>query len=219
MIPTRTVAKYLKDMNFKKKVYVIGSPALGKELDRVGIKHIGIGPDLMQTTFGKLRDEGFDKDRDIGAVVVGFDEHISYPKMVKGGTHLNEPGCLFIATNTDERGILPHIVMPCSGSMVRAMEAAADRKALVIGKPNPIFCADLLKKDNITPNRTLMIGDRGNTDILFGFNCNFQTLMVGSGVHTLEDVENWKRSDNPEDRKQVPDVYLPKLGDLLSYIS
>ena len=34
---------YLKEKGLKNKVYVIGSPAIGKELDDVGIPHLGIG--------------------------------------------------------------------------------------------------------------------------------------------------------------------------------
>lgn len=35
------LARYLKSIDFKDKVYVIGSPAMGKELDEQGIKHTG----------------------------------------------------------------------------------------------------------------------------------------------------------------------------------
>lgn len=210
-------AKYLANMKFDKKVYVIGSTGIGQELDNFGIRHTGIGPDVMQTTYAEAR-KGFDVDPDIGAVIVGFDEHFSFNKMVKAATYLDRPGCLFIGTNTDERFPVPNCVIPGTGTFVRAIETCGLREATVMGKPNERFCEDVIKEYGLRPERTLMIGDRCNTDILLGANCGFQTLLVGTGIHSLDDVEEWKNNDSAEDKKLIPDVYLPKLGDLLRFL-
>lgn len=87
-----------------------------------------------------------------------------------------------------------------------------------MGKPNPFVCEALIAEHNIVPERTLMIGDRCNTDILLGTNCGFQTLLVGTGIHHLNDVDLWKANDSQSDKKLIPDVYLPKLGDLLPFM-
>lgn len=36
-------ALYLHNMNFQGKIYVVGNPSMGEELDRFGLKHTGIG--------------------------------------------------------------------------------------------------------------------------------------------------------------------------------
>ncbi|XP_041986368.1 glycerol-3-phosphate phosphatase isoform X2 [Aricia agestis] len=203
------VAHYLKGIGFTKKVYLIGSNGIGDELKAVGIRHIGIGPDPVKPDFKSMTTS--DLDPEVGAVVVGFDEHVSYPKFMKAASYLAKEECLFIATNTDER--FPKsssIIIPGTGTLVRAVETCSERKALVLGKPND-YVRKFLESFGLNPARTLMIGDRCNTDIEFGVRCGFQTLLVLTGVTSVKDLERIRT----ERKQPLPDVVLPKLGDII----
>ena len=96
------------EIGIKLKYFYIG---IIKELDKVGIPHCGVGPDLMGKDISTLKIE---KDPDVGAVIVGYDEHFSYPKMVKAASYLADHDVHFIGTNTDERILTAdNLVIPC----------------------------------------------------------------------------------------------------------
>ena len=73
------------------------------ELDLAGIKHCG-GPEDAGKEVALKPGYAMPHDADVGAVVVGFDRHLSYYKIQYATLCISEnPGCHFIATNTDAR--------------------------------------------------------------------------------------------------------------------
>lgn len=121
-------AQYLKSKNFTGKVFIVGSTGISRELDSVGIRHLGVGPDVLTGSIATLVKEEFKPDPEVGAVVVGFDEHISFPKILKAATYLDKKDTIFVATNTDERFPMPSFVVPGTGSIVRSIETCSERK-------------------------------------------------------------------------------------------
>ncbi|XP_075214538.1 glycerol-3-phosphate phosphatase-like isoform X2 [Lycorma delicatula] len=210
-------ALYLNNSNFdrNKKVYIIGSKGISQELDLVGIKHCGVGPDVISSDVPTYLST-VNLESDIGAVIVGFDEHFSFPKMLKAATYLNDPEVHFVATNKDER--FPHsskIIIPGSGSIVNAISTCAERDPFIVGKPEAYLREAVIRGNGLNPKRTLMIGDRCNTDILLGTRCGFHTLLVLTGVTRLSEVSKWKSDGDELKSGWIPDIYANKLGDLL----
>lgn len=208
------VASYLQSIKFNKKVYLIGSKGLAEELDIHGINHTPPGPEPMETGIKDFVRSDIKFEDGIGAVVVGFDEYISYPKILKAANYLSKPDCLFLATNTDETFPMDSLVVPGTGTMVRAVQTASSRIPEVFGKPSfPMFEA-ISKHCDIVPERTLMVGDRLNTDINFGRNCNLKTLLVLTGVTSLTKLHEQEKLG---DEKLIPHYYADSLGDIFQF--
>ncbi|KAK8397372.1 hypothetical protein O3P69_004828 [Scylla paramamosain] len=214
------LAQYLKQQGFQKKVYVMGMGGIVKELQAEGIQSTGGEPEVydggsLSTLMDKMK-----LDPDVGAVACGFDPYLSYLKVMRAASYLERPGCLFLATNTDERFPVASkgLVYPGTGCVVRCVETVAERPATVMGKPSTKMFSVIQEKNSLDPKRTLMIGDRCNTDILFGKNCGLQTLVVLSGVTTQADLEKWAASDDPEQHALLADYCLTQLDDLLAFL-
>jgi len=211
------VASYLKSLGFDKKVYLYGSAGIAKELDEHNIKHVGLGPDPIPDECGIsniydcLDKAASEMDPDVGCVVASIDFHASYIKMFKAVSHLKDPNVLYLATNLDERAPYgPNLMVPGTGSLVSTITVGSGRQPKVLGKPEE-FMFEAVQKDfpDIKPERTLMIGDNLKTDVQLGKRCGLKTLMVGSGVDTLETAKSL-------DESHSPDYFVNKLGDLLS---
>ncbi|KAI6076619.1 Glycerol-3-phosphate phosphatase [Aix galericulata] len=153
----------------------------------------------------------------VRAVLVGFDEHFSYAKLCQALRYLQRgPDCLLVATNRDHRLPLEGgAAIPGTGCLVKAVETAAEREAFIVGKPNRYMFDCVASEFDIDPARTIMVGDRLDTDILMGNTCGLTTLLTLTGVTTLEEVKGHEESDCPARQSLVPDYYVDSIADLL----
>ncbi|XP_072337199.1 glycerol-3-phosphate phosphatase [Scyliorhinus torazame] len=209
-------ALYLKqEARLQGSVYLIGGAALRGELQAQGIACTGSGPGPELTSEPMHVWLAEPLDPAVGAVLVGFDEHFTYMKLCRATRYLRNPACIFLATNTDTLLPLEGGGIPGTGCLVKAVEAAANRTAHVIGKPSTFMFECMVKEHGVDLNRTIMVGDRLDTDILMGSNCGLRTILTLTGVSTLEEVRAHQESDAPDRHKLVPNYYVDSVADLL----
>jgi len=215
-----STAIYLQSIGFDRKAFIVGSKGLQEELNNVGIENFGVGKDPTPASWSPGMCD-IELDYDVGAVVVGFDNQISFPKLAKACSYARQEDCLFIASNADDS--FPHpdpdVFVPGPGIYVAAIQAACGKEPIQLGKPFKYFF-DIIRRQHpdIDPKRTVMIGDRLTTDMPFGVNNGLKTLHVQSGIGTFEDMLNFINSPDPADWKLVPDYYLPSLASLNKYL-
>eukprot|EP00747_Dinoflagellata_sp_TGD_P179929 gnl/TRDRNA2_/TRDRNA2_31554_c0_seq1.p1 gnl/TRDRNA2_/TRDRNA2_31554_c0~~gnl/TRDRNA2_/TRDRNA2_31554_c0_seq1.p1 ORF type:complete len:325 (-),score=52.07 gnl/TRDRNA2_/TRDRNA2_31554_c0_seq1:248-1222(-) len=203
-------AAYLEQTNFGakgKKVYVIGEKGIGEELDLIGVSWFGCEADADKKPNMGLGGK-VEVDHEVGAVIVGLDRNINYYKIQYAQLCINEiQGCEFIATNLDK---VTHITdaqeWAGNGAMVGAIKGCTGREPTLVGKPSPLMIDYIEKKYQIPDRKRIcMVGDRLDTDIVFGRDNGLQTCLTLSGVTTEE------RLLSP-DNSIVPDVYVSSIA-------
>lgn len=140
------------------------------------------------------------------AVVVGLDVTFSYEKAATALQYLLNPKCTFIATNNDSTFPKDGTRHPGAGSIVAMMATAAGRTPdAICGKPNPSMMEAIAASHNLKDmHRCLMVGDRLDTDMAFGSQFGLQTLLVETGIDSVE-------GENP-----LVSFILPALGCLFT---
>ncbi|KAF8622387.1 hypothetical protein AX15_007041 [Amanita polypyramis BW_CC] len=191
-----------------KKAYVVGMQGLEEELSEEGISFIG-GTDPADNTLGPFSLAGFTPDPDVGAVVCGLDTNINYTKMSKAFQYLLKgDGCAFVATNEDSTFPSEHGLLPGGGTVSAPLRCASGREPVCTGKPSTVMLDCIRAKIDYDPKRTVMIGDRLNTDILFGQKGGLATLLVLTGITSEADISG------PNASNIVPDFIMQSLGNL-----
>lgn len=205
-------AAYLESIRFpsNKKVYVVGEVGIQEELDLKGIKHIG-GPADGDKRVELIPGMLLEHDHDVGAVIVGFDRFINYYKIQMATLCIREnPHCLFIATNTDAMAHMTDAQeWAGGGSMVGAIKGSTKREPTLVGKPSSFMLTNITEAFGLQRDEVCMVGDRLETDMLFGKNGGLATLLVLSGVTTEEDLLSPKNTIHP-------DLYVDSLPALLT---
>jgi 4-nitrophenyl phosphatase len=154
-----------------------------------------------------LADEGFVlADEDVQLVVASMDREVTYEKL-KRATLLIRGGARFIATNLDPTNPSEEGLLPGTGSMIAALEAASGFKPIAIGKPEPIMYQLAMEQMGARPESTAAIGDRGDTDILGGKRAGLTTICVLSGSSSRAEAEAFEADMIFEDIADLLDAW------------
>lgn len=154
-------------------------------------------------------------------MIVGFDPYYSFAKILNAASYIKRPDVLFIGTNTDEA--FPHkdknLIIPGSGVMINGVVTCLGRQPdVILGKPHPYMAETAKRLYNLNLERTIMVGDRANTDIVFGKRMGVRTLLVLTGITTVEESEKWLKSFDIPTRELVADYYVNSIADFNPYL-
>ncbi len=161
--------------------YILGEEGLAEEAVKAGLKLV-------------TRSEALSGSAE--AVIVGLDRNLTYSKLNAAYKAVVD-GAIFIASNKDpvfplEKGSKA----PGAGAIVAALEACLGREPdFVAGKPNPWMVEIAVGKK--VPTGTVIIGDRLDTDILMANLAGVDSILVLTGVTSVEQVNRVEEEIRP----------------------
>lgn len=151
-------------------VYVIGSAAIYRHVSDAGQRVVN----------------GTDRAGDAAVVVVAAHDDFDYEEL-RGATQAVLGGAEMIAAGRDRTFPTDEGPWPGSGSIVAALEYATGRTARIVGKPDPqIFLTAL---DRVGSGKTLVVGDRLDSDLAGAAAAGLDAAIVLTGATTREQAE------------------------------
>ena len=162
-------AAFLKEQSPGCSVYAIGEAGLTHALYEAGCTMNDVNPDY---------------------VVVGEGRTYNLDTLTKA-TNLVLGGAKLIGANSDISGPIEHGIAPACRALVSPIEMATGVQAYFCGKPNPLMMRTGLRILNCHSADAVMIGDRMDTDIIAGIESSLDTVLVLSGVTTMETINDF----------------------------
>ena len=162
-------AAFLADQRPRGTAFVIGESGLTTALHEAGYTMSERSPDY---------------------VVLGETRSYSLERITLA-IRLIAAGARFIATNPDPTGPTPAGIVPATGAVAALISRATNVQPYFVGKPNPLMMRSALNAIDAHSERTAMIGDRMDTDIVAGLEAGLETILVLTGVTVEGEVERF----------------------------
>lgn len=162
-------AAFLKEQAPGCSVFAIGEAGLLNALYDAGITMNDVNPDY---------------------VVVGEGRSYSLDTLTKA-TNLVLAGAKLIGANSDVSGPIENGIAPACRALISPIEMATGTQAYFCGKPNPLMMRTGLRMLNCHSGDAVMVGDRMDTDVISGMESGMSTVLVLSGVSTMDTLKTY----------------------------
>ncbi len=121
----------------------------------------------------------------VAAVVQGFHPDVNW-RLLAEGTYAVNAGLPWFASNLDLSVPTARGIAPGNGALVGLIARATGRKPIVAGKPEAALFAETTER--VGGEHPLVVGDRLDTDIEGAGNVGADSLVVLTGVSSLQDI-------------------------------
>lgn len=156
----QVTAEYILENFLGKKINLLGNERLRKEFEDYGIPVVDENPDLC---------------------VIAFDTSLAYDRLYQFCKYVKK-GLPYIATHPDFTCPAEECPMPDIGAMIEMVRLTTGRTPdVIMGKPHTEAGLRMAKNHGLTADKVAMVGDRLYTDIAFGNNCGFVSVLVLTG--------------------------------------
>lgn len=160
---TIVASSYLKKYFNGEIFFAIGEDSFINEIEKCSLKYSTI-------------------PEEINIILVTLDRTLNYKKLEIAARAL-ENGARFFAANIDDTCPVDDGEVIDAGSTISALQKRTHRKLeLHFGKPSQFMFNEIKNRLQFIPSKTLLIGDRLETDILMGNEFGIDTVLVHTGV-------------------------------------
>ena len=128
------------------------------------------------------------------AVVQGFHADIGWHELSEA-SYAIQSGLPWYASNTDLTVPTARGIAPGNGSLVQAVRNATGAEPIVAGKPQRALFDETIAR--VGGTHPLMVGDRLDTDIDGAINAGIDSLVVLTGVSSLQEIADAGREHRP----------------------
>ncbi|QQG48872.1 MAG: HAD-IIA family hydrolase [archaeon] len=154
-------AEYIRDRFGPSEYFLVGEAGLQREMDRCG--HVRTD------------------SQSPACVVVGLDRKVTYAKLDRASRAVRG-GAKLIATHSARLYMYTDGPAMATGPLVKAIEYASGRRAVVIGKPSPLMFRAALTRARCSAKDAVMLGDQVETDIIGAKAAGIDPVLVTTGV-------------------------------------